>query len=382
MAEPNEADQSTNRGAVWQSSALIVLMLVLWIAGFVPSFWVGVGVLAMIGVVFMIQQFPKYQTAAMWIFGAWLVMFIALPSVLNYFPGIRTEWGALRMISALKTAERMHPAMARAILVKKTQCQVIETRYTDAITTAYGALMKEYKPLIDEEIGAIAKLPQQDAIIIDQLKSGALIKDKHISVTAPPGAKLTKEGELARKLEAIRAKDHILAGKLLNAQKERQICRDWILAHAPSPDVKTPTDWSGWIAVLLPTYMFALAMAWSVKKPVISKVAEAIVISIVLILAIHWIATDGVDFLKALVMEDEGREFTKGRGLYWIFFAVLSGVTLLSGLWAQKLKAAVAGMILVFLLGLAGDWFFWQQGSLHQVEQQWDIWKNRPTPKQ
>ncbi len=353
----------------WHGAGLVFLILVLWIGGFIGSFWVGIGIAAMIGIVVIIQKLPKFQQTAMWIFGGWIVLFLILPPILNLFPYTQKEWRATRSLADLIAGERMHPSMGRMFRQVKNRCDWWEEEYTKQITIAYQKLSLAQLPLIKKEIDEI-------------YEHGRVVADGRTDDDALPSSMLVAkkaEVELNEKLQRIYATDEALGQEILRVKQKRDKCKAWILEWAPTADVRTPTDWLGWLAVLLPAYLFALAMAWSVKKPIISKVAEALVLSVFLILAIQWIATDGFLLLKDLVGAGKG-EFAKGRGLYWILIMVLSGVTLLSGLWQQKLKVAVGGAILVFLLGLGGDWINWQEGSVTKAQTQIEMWRTRPGP--
>ena len=137
------------------AAVLIFLVIALWLAGFVASLWVGLGVLAMTAIIVMIQQLPELQRAALWIFVGWAIMFLVLPTILSHFPYTREGLLARHRLMDMIAGERVHPPMGDAFIEVKVRCDDWEREYTNQLAFAYNSLSEEEKPLIRKEIEAI-----------------------------------------------------------------------------------------------------------------------------------------------------------------------------------------------------------------------------------
>lgn len=112
------------------SAALVAAVLVLRLAGFIGSFWTGVGFVALLAVFAILWLAPALRRWVVPLYVAWAAIFIVLPMVGEAFlrnrPVLRDALEARKKEAELVEAERAHPTALRARLGWHEYCNRIE----------------------------------------------------------------------------------------------------------------------------------------------------------------------------------------------------------------------------------------------------------------
>jgi hypothetical protein len=236
----------------WWILAAIPAILILRIAGFIGNFWAGLGIVALLAFLVLLQMFPT--TLQRWIaiaFIGWVVIFLTVPALWNAFlaprPLLREALERRGVANDLQASELADPVALRARLGIAKYCRMLEELRGKEVSQALQRMLDVQKRSL--------------------------------------------YGDSARATLGLAAKT------LRQIEKDREECKRLILPAVPQPKVTitriqipelSQTEWL-WVAGI----GFGLLIILGAFIPALRGAIWSLAVLIAILVAIGWILGDG-----------------------------------------------------------------------------------------
>lgn len=323
------------------------LLFLIWLPGFVPHFWAGLGVLALVAFFMLIQQFEKFRKISTLLFAGWILLFLAAPITLRFLPATQDEIIVSRDLFDVRTGERLHIPAGRSFQTLRNWCNTVEASYVQDIT-------KEYGLQVDQSTGRI------DQGVLDRmlLRAPAANDQKSFIVRSD--------------------KDAELRAKILAVKKWRAECSDFILAHSKRKLLPTMDSYA-WFITLSALVIGGFIVGASSGKPQISRTTFGVALLLTAAVVFHslflqpiatptteaWSKLSPSEVIKALEGLDTAE---KRRAIFWAFALVLGGAVFLSRITGiSQINRIVWSTAVLLSLALLFDWLWWGGGTVHKI---------------
>jgi len=241
----------------WWILAAVPAILILRIAGFIGSFWTGLGVVALLAFLALLEMFPVTVRRYVFVFFiGWVILFLGLPALRTAFlaprPLLREALERRGIATDLQASELADPVALRAKLGWKRYCVALE-----------------------EERG---KWVRQEL-------------DKLLAQTQPTGP-----GGLP---SPDRGREEQLRAALRQVEKDREECKRLLLPSVPSvpqevvglPRLARPADITDWLWVI--GIGFGLLIILGAFIPALRGTIWPLAILVAILVAIGWYASGG-----------------------------------------------------------------------------------------